>query len=556
MSHYGSPTLSQASSSDNETTFSHNIVSGDFPQSPPTPAADPSMPPSRFLAAFQKIRQQKSSLDHSIDTTTPSTVNGMATRTMRALPTPTSSTIGSGSKSTSFTEKIKTKFKPSWVHSSRSSAIAPPPSPRQPARQPATKKSSCSSSPTVATLQASPSSTSIMNRSWSHFSRPFSSPSSLKYSSLHYPQQTKHQQHNEMIEGQMSPLYGKRTSSPSHRHSSRNLAVPPPLQQHQHQQQRLAQIPILPSAPIQSSGRKEYRHNTISRTIAPVDHRNGTSAIPWDYSFDTASYIPRSSIIISPTCSTSSQHSSKSSLSVTASSSTSASSSPTSLSADLPHDSKKPLDLRIDINGIPGSTSKSTAPYSPVSHWSLSPAQSGYHIDSPTSTSRLLSSSSIPNEATNTLHEPTATTVTHSSSTNSFSKRPSPHLALKSTGDGNGIKGNRTTTTCNESLSTKPKTTKSRSILHLKTTASNNNSSNNKLNLKKKKKKHHVRFVSTAKVQDTFSKYDYDRASDPYAICTRLTAHLAQQIKDELNAFKLEEMLVHHQSRGNTQFFM
>ncbi|ORZ18026.1 hypothetical protein BCR42DRAFT_294482, partial [Absidia repens] len=58
-----------------------------------------------------------------------------------------------------------------------------------------------------------------------------------------------------------------------------------------------------------------------------------------------------------------------------------------------------------------------------------------------------------------------------------------------------------------------------------------------------------VRFISTAKVQDTFSKYDYDRASDPYAVCTRLTADLAQQIKDELNAFKLEEMMVHRQSR-------
>jgi cytochrome oxidase Cu insertion factor (SCO1/SenC/PrrC family) len=71
-----------------------------------------------------------------------------------------------------------------------------------------------------------------------------------------------------------------------------------------------------------------------------------------------------------------------------------------------------------------------------------------------------------------------------------------------------------------------------------------------------KKKKLHVRFISTAKVQDTFSKHDYDRASDPYAVWTHLTAQLAQQIKDELNAFKLEEMLVHHLSRGNTQFFL
>ncbi|KAI8071499.1 hypothetical protein BC940DRAFT_345114 [Gongronella butleri] len=69
-------------------------------------------------------------------------------------------------------------------------------------------------------------------------------------------------------------------------------------------------------------------------------------------------------------------------------------------------------------------------------------------------------------------------------------------------------------------------------------------------------KKKHVRFVSTTMVQDTFSKHDYDRASDPYAACARLTALLANQIKEELNAFKLHEMVVHHQSRANTHFFL
>ncbi|KAI9299379.1 hypothetical protein BJ944DRAFT_140073, partial [Cunninghamella echinulata] len=58
-----------------------------------------------------------------------------------------------------------------------------------------------------------------------------------------------------------------------------------------------------------------------------------------------------------------------------------------------------------------------------------------------------------------------------------------------------------------------------------------------------------VRFMSTTLVEDTFSKHDYDRCSDPYAVCTRLTSLLAQQIKDELNNFKLQEMIVHHQSR-------
>ncbi|KAI8339155.1 hypothetical protein BC941DRAFT_512381 [Chlamydoabsidia padenii] len=71
-----------------------------------------------------------------------------------------------------------------------------------------------------------------------------------------------------------------------------------------------------------------------------------------------------------------------------------------------------------------------------------------------------------------------------------------------------------------------------------------------------KKKKLRVRFLTTITVQDTFSRHDYDRASDAHAVCTRLTPPLAQQIKDELNVFKLEEMKVHRLSRCNTQFFL
>jgi hypothetical protein len=65
-----------------------------------------------------------------------------------------------------------------------------------------------------------------------------------------------------------------------------------------------------------------------------------------------------------------------------------------------------------------------------------------------------------------------------------------------------------------------------------------------------------VRFRKMVSVRETFSKSDYDRASDPDAVCTRLTPAIAQQIKDELNSFKLHEMKVHESSRGHTHFFL
>jgi hypothetical protein len=57
-------------------------------------------------------------------------------------------------------------------------------------------------------------------------------------------------------------------------------------------------------------------------------------------------------------------------------------------------------------------------------------------------------------------------------------------------------------------------------------------------------------------VKETFSKLDYDRASDTEAVCTRLTPAVAQQIKEELNAYKLHEMDVHELSRIHTHFFI
>lgn len=65
-----------------------------------------------------------------------------------------------------------------------------------------------------------------------------------------------------------------------------------------------------------------------------------------------------------------------------------------------------------------------------------------------------------------------------------------------------------------------------------------------------------VRFHKMVSVRETFSKSEYDRASDPDAVCTRLTPVIAQQIKDELNTYKLHEMKVHESSRGHTHFFL
>ncbi|KAL9560139.1 hypothetical protein MBANPS3_000103 [Mucor bainieri] len=64
-----------------------------------------------------------------------------------------------------------------------------------------------------------------------------------------------------------------------------------------------------------------------------------------------------------------------------------------------------------------------------------------------------------------------------------------------------------------------------------------------------------VRFNMYLDVQETYAKGDYDRSSDPDAVCNRLTAATATQIKRELNYFKLHEMEVHDYSREYTHFF-
>ena len=58
-----------------------------------------------------------------------------------------------------------------------------------------------------------------------------------------------------------------------------------------------------------------------------------------------------------------------------------------------------------------------------------------------------------------------------------------------------------------------------------------------------------ITFAANLSVYDTFSPLAYDRRSEP-ATCNQLTPALAQRIKEELNAYKMEEMEVHHSSRA------
>jgi hypothetical protein len=53
-----------------------------------------------------------------------------------------------------------------------------------------------------------------------------------------------------------------------------------------------------------------------------------------------------------------------------------------------------------------------------------------------------------------------------------------------------------------------------------------------------------IQFSPRLEVHETWHSAEYDRRGEP-ATCNRLTAQLAQMIKEELNAFKMEEMAVH-----------
>lgn len=65
-----------------------------------------------------------------------------------------------------------------------------------------------------------------------------------------------------------------------------------------------------------------------------------------------------------------------------------------------------------------------------------------------------------------------------------------------------------------------------------------------------------IKFNKYVNVHETWSRVEYDRSSDPEAVCTRLGPNLAQLIKQELNHYKLHEMVVHDSSRINTHFFL
>jgi hypothetical protein len=53
-----------------------------------------------------------------------------------------------------------------------------------------------------------------------------------------------------------------------------------------------------------------------------------------------------------------------------------------------------------------------------------------------------------------------------------------------------------------------------------------------------------IQFSPRLEVHETWHSAEYDRRGEP-ATCNRLTAQLAQMIKEELNAYKMQEMAVH-----------
>ncbi|KAG0030359.1 hypothetical protein BGZ82_007480 [Podila clonocystis] len=65
-----------------------------------------------------------------------------------------------------------------------------------------------------------------------------------------------------------------------------------------------------------------------------------------------------------------------------------------------------------------------------------------------------------------------------------------------------------------------------------------------------------VEFSAQPSVHQTWAADQYDRSSDPHITAQRLTPAIAHKIKLELNQFKSQEMLVHHESRVNTHFFV
>lgn len=68
-------------------------------------------------------------------------------------------------------------------------------------------------------------------------------------------------------------------------------------------------------------------------------------------------------------------------------------------------------------------------------------------------------------------------------------------------------------------------------------------------------KERRATFAQHLSVHTTWPPAIYDRRGE-LATCNRLTPTLAQRIKEEINAFKMEEMEVHYASRVHTHFFV
>ncbi|KAJ8654742.1 hypothetical protein O0I10_009633 [Lichtheimia ornata] len=78
------------------------------------------------------------------------------------------------------------------------------------------------------------------------------------------------------------------------------------------------------------------------------------------------------------------------------------------------------------------------------------------------------------------------------------------------------------------------------------------NSTNRQQVVFQKKK---VRYNKMVLVQDTYASYEYDRSPDPQSSCMRLTQEYVDEIKNEVNLFKFDEMVVHPCSRIYTHFY-
>ncbi|CDH54879.1 predicted protein [Lichtheimia corymbifera JMRC:FSU:9682] len=78
-----------------------------------------------------------------------------------------------------------------------------------------------------------------------------------------------------------------------------------------------------------------------------------------------------------------------------------------------------------------------------------------------------------------------------------------------------------------------------------------NSTNRQQVDFQKKK----VRYNKMVLVQDTYASYEYDRSPDPQSSCMRLTPEYVDEIKNEVNLFKFDEMVVHPCSRIYTHFY-